>query len=71
MKTNNLFKSILMLAVAGTMTACDENAWNDHLDGFEDKNDEPISVNKAIDYTLTDADYVAIAATAQMWQWRQ
>lgn len=64
MKTNNLFKSILMLAVAGTMTACDENAWNDHLDGFEDKNDEPISVNKAIDYTLTDADYVAIAGNS-------
>lgn len=59
-----MFKSILMLAVAGTMTACDENAWNDHLDGFEDKNDEPISVNKAIDYTLTDADYVAIAGNS-------
>lgn len=59
-----MFKSLLMLAVAGTMTACDENAWNDHLDGFEDKNDEPISVNKAIDYTLTDADYVAIAGNS-------
>lgn len=61
MKTNIFFKSLLALAVAGTMTACDENAWNDHLDGFEEKNDEPISNEQAIEYTLTDADYLAIA----------
>ena len=41
------------------MTGCDENAWNDHLDGF-DSNFNPTQV-ETINYTLTDEDYVAIA----------
>ncbi len=61
MKTNILFKSLLALAVAGSMAACDENSWNDHLDGFENQNDQPISNEKSIEYTLTDADYLAIS----------
>jgi len=62
MKTNILFKSLLALAVAGSMTACDENSWNDdQLDGFENQTDQPISNEKSIEYTLTDADYLAIS----------
>ncbi|MDE6196338.1 MAG: immune inhibitor A [Muribaculaceae bacterium] len=64
MKTTSYIKAIALLAVAGAMTACDENAWNDHLDGFEDANDQPTANQQRIDYTLTDADYAAIAANA-------
>ena len=64
MKTNIYFKSLMVLALAGTMTACDENAWNDHLDGFEEQDDQPISNEQTIEYTLTDADYAAIASNA-------
>ena len=65
MKTNIYLRTILTLAIAGTMaTSCDENAWNDHLKGFEEKNDEPISNRQSIDYTLTDADYKAISTNS-------
>lgn len=42
------------------LTGCDENAWNDHLDGFDDAFN-PTQV-ETIEYTLTDADYAAIAS---------
>ncbi len=45
------------------LTGCDENAWNDHLDGF-DSTFAPTEV-KTIEYTLTDADYAAIASNKQ------
>jgi len=41
------------------MTACSENAWNDHLDGFE----EPGVYDKTeiLTYTLTEADYTTLS----------
>ncbi len=64
MKTKLYLHSIMALAIAASLSACDENAWNNHLDGFEEENDKPISNVQTIEYTLTDADYAAIAANA-------
>lgn len=50
------------IAAVTLLSGCDENAWNDHLDGF-DSNYTPTEV-KTIDYTLTDADYKAIASNS-------
>ena len=61
MKINTYSKALLALALAAAATACDENAWNDHLDGFKDAVDAPIANKKAIKYTLTDAEYKTIA----------
>ena len=36
--------------------ACDENSWNDHLDGFEEFEDEPFTQVETVEYTLTNAD---------------
>lgn len=53
------------LMVAGvallTLAACDDNAWNDDLDGFEEP--RPQDVQK-INYTLTAADYKVIASSS-------
>lgn len=47
------------------MTGCGENAWNDNLDGFDKlvNSDGTITATdvQTINYTLTDADYEAIA----------
>lgn len=52
------------MAAAATLTGCDENSWNKHIDGFDEINDEPIADVRTIDYTLTAADYNAIATNA-------
>ncbi len=58
MKINNI-KSVAFLAGAIMMTACGENAWNDHLDGFKEP---PVySKTETVDYSLTEADYKTIA----------
>ena len=44
--------------------ACDENSWNDHLDGFEEFEDEPFTQVETVEYTLTNADYATIASLA-------
>ena len=45
-----------MLALA----ACDYNSWNeDYLDGFETPDNTDV---KTVEYTLTAADYAAVAA---------
>lgn len=57
---NRYFNRFLILAgCAAVLTACDENSWNDKLDGFEvpDKNAE----TKTISYTMTSVDYVQLA----------
>ena len=59
MKTNNISKALLAVAVAVAATACDENSWNDKLDGFETIEDQPKQDVQSVDYTLTDADYSA------------
>lgn len=59
---NKIFMPIVALAALGALTGCDENAWNDKLDGF-DSSFNPTEV-KTIEYTLADADYAAIASNA-------
>lgn len=47
------------IAAAVAFTGCSENAWNDHLDGFEGGNQ---NINKVtVSYTLTPQDYEAIS----------
>lgn len=58
MKT--IIKSTLFAAGAVALLAsCDENAWNDHLDGFETP-ENGVTV-EALTYTLTPADYTKIS----------
>lgn len=64
MKNNNISKALLAVAVAVAATACDENAWNDKLDGFEGIEDQPKQDVQSVDYTLTDADYSSIASNS-------
>ncbi len=61
MKTNKYFRAMLAAALTCAATACDENSWNDHLDGFESGTDEPKENVQTIEYTLTDANYATIA----------
>ncbi len=59
----NSFKYTLLFAgCAALFSSCDENAWNDKLDGFE----EPPSYSKVetVSYTLTEADYKSIASNS-------
>lgn len=62
MKMNYINKiSLLALgAVATLFTACDDNSWNDHLNGFD--GDPAITQVENINYTLTDADYATISS---------
>ena len=55
-------KSLLCGALVLTLSACTENSWNDHLDGFKPGQD--LSDVQTIEYTLTAADYQAIADNA-------
>ncbi len=55
-----IYLPLLAIGAMAALTGCDENAWNDHLDGF-DSTFAPTEV-KTIEYTLTDADYAAIAS---------
>lgn len=61
MKT--IIKSIFpVLGAAALLAACDENSWNDKLDGFETP--QPGSAVQTMTYTLTPADYTKIATKA-------
>lgn len=51
---------ILISGVALALASCDDNSWNDKLDGF-DGNASATDVQN-IDYTLTKADYSTIAS---------
>lgn len=57
-----IYLPLVALCGLAALTGCDENAWNDHLDGF-DATFNPTQV-KSVEYTLTDADYAAIASNA-------
>lgn len=59
---NSLISCLVAANLAVALTACDENAWNDHLDGFD--GNPAITDKQTIEYTLTDADYAAIAANS-------
>ncbi|MDE5752047.1 MAG: hypothetical protein K2H88_05350, partial [Duncaniella sp.] len=54
--------TLLTAGLAVALTGCDENAWNDKLDGFE----EPPTYSKVetVTYTLTAADYATIAKSS-------
>lgn len=56
------FTPLVAAALATTLTGCDEDAWNDHLNGFEDADDAPISNVQTINYTLAESDYTTIGA---------
>lgn len=58
-----IYLPLLAIGAMAALTGCDENAWNDHLDGF-DSSFRPTEV-KTIEYTLTDADYAAIASNKE------
>lgn len=62
MKKNHIFGSLLLGACMVGLTGCDDNDWNDQLDGFE--GNPGISDVRTIEYTLTDADYASIASNA-------
>lgn len=64
MKTKIFIRSLAALAAVATISACDENSWNDHLDGFKEFDDAPITDVKTVEYTLADADYQAIASNS-------
>ena len=65
MKTKAISGAVIALAFAGALTACDENSWNNKLDGFEEMENEAVTNQQTIEYTLTEADYKAIASNAQ------
>ena len=55
-----IYLPLLAVGMSALLTGCDENAWNDKLDGF-DATFTPTQV-EAISYTLTDADYGTISS---------
>lgn len=59
MKTNIFTHAILAAGCAAALSGCDDNAWNDKLDGFEEPT---ITDVKATEYTLTADNYKAIAS---------
>lgn len=61
MKNINI-KTVALIAGIGLLSSCGENAWNDHLDGFQ----EPPVYSKVetIDYALSAADYKTIASNS-------
>lgn len=54
--------SFLALGAVALLAGCDENDWNDKLDGFEVP--APGSATESLTYTLTSADYTKIAGNA-------
>ena len=63
MKTTYI-RAFIALSLAGALTACDENSWNNHLDGFEEMENEAIPNVQTLSYTLTAADYATIASNS-------
>lgn len=55
-----IYLPLLAAGMAAILAGCDENAWNDKLDGF-DPTYTPTQV-ESVSYTLTDADYGTIAS---------
>lgn len=55
-------KSFLALGAIALLAGCDENDWNDKLDGFEVP--EPGTSVETLNYTLTPADYNKISSSS-------
>ncbi len=60
---SNIFKLTFAGVLFLAMTACSENAWNDHLDGFEEPS--VYSTKEILTYTLTDTDYTTISGLSE------
>ena len=43
MKATTYIRTLAILSLGLMAGACDENSWNDHLDGFEAFEDEPFT----------------------------
>lgn len=57
-----IYNALAACGCIAALTACDENSWNDNeLKGFEVPE---ITDVQTVEYTLTEADYAAIAANA-------
>lgn len=54
-------KALLVSGCVMALTACDDNSWNDKLDGFEEP--QPTDV-QTIEYTLTAYDYKTLASNS-------
>jgi len=65
MKTNKYTKVLAAAAIVLAASACDENSWNDKLDGFDKIENESVTDVQTVEYTLTDADYKTIAGLAE------
>ncbi len=63
MKKSILSYAPLLASVALALASCDDNSWNDHLDGFEDEDFTYQDVQN-INYTLTKNDYASISSNA-------
>lgn len=61
---NIFIKSVLALGMVASMAACNENSWNNQLEGFKDFENQPITDKQSVEYTLSEADYKAIASNA-------
>lgn len=55
----NIFRTLALGTAVMALASCSENSWNEHLDGF--KGNPGITDEKAVEYTLTSADYASIA----------
>lgn len=64
MKATTYIRSFAIIGLGLMASACDENSWNDHLDGFKEFEDEPFTQVETVEYTLTEADYGTIAGLA-------
>ena len=62
MKKHILYSSVLF-ATAALMSGCSENAWNDHLDGFDGSFNYTEKVT--VSYTLSNSDYETIGKSLQ------
>lgn len=59
---HHISRALLLALAAGALASCSENSWNnDELKGFEVP--EPTQV-ETIEYTMTEADYAAIASNS-------
>lgn len=64
MNTKIFFSLMAAAAVSASLTGCDDNAWNDDLDGFKDQEDAPLTQVETIEYTMTDADYASVSSNS-------
>lgn len=54
-------RALLLTGCALAMTACDDNSWNDKLDGFEEPRPENV---QSFDYTLSTFDYKLVSTNS-------